>query len=127
MEINMLKYLTAEELKECKNKNLPLKMKDSVFAKQDYKINEFYIVEITILFPRLCQWPVYTVNFKNVDSNAISTFFLMDDKTASNLYCDQPAIVINNYCNCNNRKCKKVFISNSLQYDFCDNCKKEIK
>jgi hypothetical protein len=31
------------------------------------------------------------------------------------------------FCNCNNKKLKKVFISNSLQYDFCENCKKEIK
>ena len=30
------------------------------------------------------------------------------------------------YCNCNNRKSKKVFVSNTLQYDLCENCKKEI-
>ena len=33
----------------------------------------------------------------------------------------------NIFCACNNRKCKRILISNSLQYDFCENCKKEIK
>jgi hypothetical protein len=33
----------------------------------------------------------------------------------------------NLFCNCNNKKSKRIFISSSLQYDFCENCKKEIK
>jgi hypothetical protein len=128
----MDKSLTIDELKKAKDKKIIVKFHKDMFErftaesfksfKQSLRVEDidnvgsFFRIKVTN----------FAGMYKLLPVTDNGLFYGLDIPVF--MYAEESLKAQNNiFCVCNNRKCKRVLISNSLQYDFCDNCKKEIK